>query len=142
MAIREVVAASPTGYSVAGRVTTFLELAQEVDKFRTIVDMKLSLLAEWIEQRHSHQSAAYTVVDETVIFADATGGAFAITLPPSVTETINRDVHVKRVNAGANTVTVTASGSDTIDGIATYVLTAQYMSVHCVSDGLGKWHII
>ena len=142
MAVREVIAASPTGYSVAGRVHTVPELAREVDKITDKLDTKLSILADWVEHRFVKKTAAYTLVDETVILADATGAAFAVTLPPANGETINRDVHVKRLNAGGNAVTVTAAGADTIDGAATNVLGAQYANIHIISDGAGKWHII
>ncbi len=51
-------------------------------------------------------SAAYQIVaaDETII-ADAVGGAFTVTLPP-VAANIARRFLVKRVNGGANNVTV------------------------------------
>lgn len=102
----------------------------------------LSLCADWIEHRYKYVTSAYTLDNETVIGADATGGAFAVNLPPSDEQTINRAVVVKRLNAGANAVTVTPSGSDTIDGAATYPLTVQYQSVHIIADGLGAWFVI
>ena len=142
MAIREVLASSPLSASVAGRVTTLHELAREEDKRAAHVDAKLSVLADWVEHRYKSITAAYSIVDETVILADATGGAFAVTLPPSNSETINRDVHIKRLNAGVNAVTITAAGTDTIDGAATQVLAIQYTSLHMVADGAGKWWLV
>lgn len=142
MAIREIVAMSPTGYSLAGRVSNSDELAREVDKMAARIDSKLSILSEWVEHKYKKVTTAYTLVDETVVLADATGAAFAVLLPPSNTETINRDCHFKRLNAGGNAVTVTASGTDTIDGAATNVLGAQYANIHIISDGAGKWHVI
>lgn len=102
----------------------------------------LSLCADWIEERHKRVTAAYTVQDETVILADATGAPFSVTLPPSDETGINRHVHIKRLNAGGNSVTVAAAGSDTIDGAATNVLSAQYNSIHVLADGAGAWHIL
>jgi len=48
---------------------------------------------------------------------------------------------VKRLNAGANAVTVTPAGAETIDGAATAVLGAQYAAVMIQSDG-ANWFII
>ncbi|GGR84639.1 hypothetical protein [Deinococcus sedimenti] len=54
--------------------------------------------------------------------ADASGGSLTLTLPTAATA-IFPVYWIKRVDAvGANSVTLQASGSDTIDGDATYVL--------------------
>ena len=50
--------------------------------------------------------------------------------------------HVKKIDASANTVTVTPDGTDTIDGAANYVLTAQYESVTVQDCAVGTWYVI
>ncbi len=86
-------------------------------------------------------SAAVTVlITDSTILADATGGAFAVTLP-SAALCKGRQYVVKRMNAGANNVTVTPAGAETIDGAATAVLTAQYMVVRLQSDG-ANWVLL
>lgn len=50
--------------------------------------------------------------------------------------------HVKKIDASANTVTVTPDGTDTIDGAANYVLTAQYESVTVQDCAVGIWYVI
>lgn len=59
---------------------------------------------------------------------DATAGAVTVTLP-SAWRYAGRIFYVKKVDASANTVTVEASGTDTIDGAASVALSGQYESV-------------
>lgn len=74
---------------------------------------------------------------DRVVLADATGGAFTVTLPSAVGRHGQQALTVKRLNAGGNAVTV-GSASGTIDGAATQPLAAQYASITVVSDG-GQW---
>lgn len=87
-------------------------------------------------------TAAYTVAPlDRVVLADAVGGAFAVTLPVAA-EAAERLVVVKRLNAGANAVTVTpAAVAETIDGTATLVLPAQYATALLVSNGV-TWEVM
>jgi BRCT domain type II-containing protein len=86
-------------------------------------------------------SATYTVdnagAHDTTIWADATSAAFAITLVASSANT-NRELRFVKLDAAHN-VTITAAGSDTINGAATYVLSSQYQKVTITTDGSGKW---
>jgi hypothetical protein len=70
--------------------------------------------------------------DATLILVDATAGNETIDLPPAV-DAINRRITFKKIDASANTVTLDGDGSETIDGAATEVLTAQWESrtLHC-----------
>ena len=86
-------------------------------------------------------AAAYTAkADDHVILADATSGAFAVTLPVA-SRALRMEVTVKRVNGGGNAVTIARSGADTIDGAASVSLGSQYASRTLISDG-SVWHII
>ena len=72
---------------------------------------------------------------------DASGGAVVATLPAA--ETAEPHLYgVKKVDATANTVTVQAAGSDTIDGAASYVLTVQYQAISLISDRASSWWIM
>lgn len=87
------------------------------------------------------ETSAYTVTtDDEVIIADATGGAFAVTLL-AASGRAGRVFWIKKSDSSANAVTVTAAGSDKIDGAATYALSAQYDSIGIISDGT-NWQII
>jgi hypothetical protein len=93
---------------------------------------------------HNHalaaKTGAYTItLDDETITADATGGAFTVTLPTAVG---NRRVYViKRINAGGNAVTVGTTSSQTIDGATTFALSAQWKYVTVQSDQ-ANWIII
>lgn len=78
--------------------------------------------------------------DSGWFLADATSGAFTITLPSAQAVPAMR-VGAKKTDATANAVTVAASGSDVIDGAASYPLTVQYQSVTLMSDG-GNWWVL
>lgn len=74
------------------------------------------------------------------ITVDASGAARTITLP-AVAASAGRMFVLKKTDASANTVTLDASGAETIDGAAAYVLTAQYEAV-TVIGGISEWHVI
>lgn len=74
----------------------------------------------------------------TVILADATNGSLTVTLPTVVGIT-GRVYRIKRLNSGANTVTIGTTGGQSIDGGTTQVLNAQYVSVDVISDGTQWW---
>lgn len=82
-----------------------------------------------------------TVMDE-VILADATGGAFTVTLP-SATFLKRLTFTIKRANSGANAVTVgTTSGQTFVDtGATTFALNNQHDLLRVVSDG-ANWRIL
>lgn len=87
------------------------------------------------------KSAAYTLTaGDSVVLADANGGAFTLTLPTAV-GIAGRQYTVKRVNAAANNVTIGTTSSQTIDGVTTKVLSSQYEKVTIVSDG-ANWLIV
>ncbi len=84
-------------------------------------------------------TAAVTLTgNDGLMLGDATAGAFAVTLPLAV-DARGVTYWIKKVDASANAVTVTAAGADTIDGAATYPLTVQYQAVAVRSDGAAWW---
>lgn len=87
------------------------------------------------------KTSAYTIVaTDSNILADATGGAFQVTLPTAV-GIIGREYTVKKTDASANAVTVGTTSSQTIDGSTTYALSLQYRYLKVVSDG-ANWQVI
>ena len=92
---------------------------------------------------HSHLSvksktSGYTAVAGDVVLANASGGAFSITLP--LNPSTGSFVIIKKVDASINAVTVNGNG-DTIDGAATVDIVNQYESLTCISDGT-SWYLI
>jgi hypothetical protein len=85
----------------------------------------------------------YTVVypqDETIL-ADATSGAFTVTLLDATQTPKGRMFIIKRISVGSNNVTIATTSSQTIDGATTYVMTTPNQSITVVSDG-ANWQIL
>ncbi len=89
------------------------------------------------------KTAAYTIVaTDNIILCDATSAAFTITLPSASAAGISGcQFTIKRTNSGSNNVTLAASGSQTIDGAANYVLDTQYKTARVVSNG-SNWFLV
>jgi hypothetical protein len=81
-------------------------------------------------------AAAAVLNDDDVVLAS---GTFSVTLPVA-NNSVGRMITVK--NIGVGTVTVVATGSDTIDGAASYPLSLAYESVTVVGAGGGAWVIV
>lgn len=78
--------------------------------------------------------------DRTVL-ADATGGAFTVTLPAAA-DLVGVELVVKRINGGGNAVTLQgATAGETIDGAVSIALNSQYEIRRVQSDGL-VWHVV
>ncbi len=86
-------------------------------------------------------SASYTILatDYTII-GNATSNNIATTLPLA-SAIPGRLLNFKKNDSSANTVTINRTGSDTIDGQTSVVLTVQYQTVTIQSDGT-NWNIL
>lgn len=89
----------------------------------------------------SVSTTTYTIVNEEVIVCDPTSNAINLTLPPSSATGGRRELTIidNTGQAATNNITLTAAGSDTINGAATYVITSAYAMVRLVDGGGGKW---
>lgn len=86
-------------------------------------------------------SASTTITtSDYAILANSTAAAIAVTLPAASTVT-GRIFFVKRVNAGANAVSVSPVGGESIDGAPFHTLSAQWARVEFISNG-SAWFII
>jgi hypothetical protein len=86
------------------------------------------------------KSADYTATSaDYFIKVDASGANRTITLPAAASSTGQVFV-IKKIDASANTVTVDANASETIDGATTAVISAQWASLTIQCDGTG-WFI-
>jgi len=78
------------------------------------------------------KSSDYTVKDREVVLADASGGAFTITLgDPTNSDKFN----IKKTDSSPNDVTIATPNNETIDGQSNIVLSTQYTSRTIVCDG-------
>lgn len=98
----------------------------------------------WAASRINTITVTTTYTVPSLMFyvrADATGGAFTVTLPPSLGAQ-GRWVLVKKVDASGNAVTLAAMGSDTIEGSATKSLSARWDKYLLISNGVDAWEIM
>ena len=89
------------------------------------------------------QTSSYTVTStDTVVFADATGASVTITLP-AASGLAGYRFYIKRIDvpASGHTVTVSRTGTDTIDGLTSFTLDLQYTAFGVVSNG-SAWYIL
>jgi len=106
---------------------------QEIARIADAVDIN-----RW-EHTHIHVEAAYNAGNIPYIFADATSGAFTISLPAPIDEMI---LNIKKIDSSANAVTLDA-GSNTIDGSSTAVMATQYESLTLYWDKTStEWWIV
>lgn len=81
-----------------------------------------------------------TVNGESIILCDATSNDITVTLP-DVSTNDGRILHVKKIDASGNMVTVSGQSGQLIDGETTQIITAQYVSMQLVASNSG-WFII
>lgn len=94
-------------------------------------------------QRIAHRivTTTYTVVSgDSAIEANATSGAFTITLMSAVSAGAGFCLGIGKSDSTANIVTIDAAGAETIDGDLTYLLTKQWHGVELVSNGT-NWRV-
>ncbi len=80
----------------------------------------------------------YTVTREKLVLCDATSGAITVNLPAASSGVITT---VKKTDSSGNAITIDGSGSETIDGTTTKVITTQYASLTMSPQG-GAYHIV
>lgn len=127
----------------SGSQTGWLELWASIGGTRSKIQSVKATgteFAKGVSYPTAKKTAAYTITDDDyAIWADASGGAFTITLPTAVGRAGKAFV-VKRINSGSN-VTVACTGGQTIDGAATEVFGSRWKTVTFMSDG-ANWMII
>jgi hypothetical protein len=88
------------------------------------------------------KSANYTLTSsDDVILADASGGAFTLTLPAAASNTGKVFYIIRTDNTPANALTLDGNGAETIQGATTRALYTQYESVKIISDG-SNWAVL
>jgi hypothetical protein len=80
-----------------------------------------------------------TALDE-LLLADASGGAFTVTLPRA--EDGTKRLTIKRISAGLNAVTIGVQGLDTIEGSASVSLATQWAGTTLQSNGVDAWVVL
>lgn len=82
----------------------------------------------------------YTVAaTDGVILADATSAPLTVFLPPAEERLGLPGIRIKRLNAGANAVTVRPNGASLVDGAATLTISTANTVYELHSDGTDYW---
>ena len=89
----------------------------------------------------AEKSAAYTLTaSDSVIFADANGGAVNVTLPAASAATVGRVYYVYKIDSNAATaVAVAADGSDTVNGGANVWTKTQWACIRVIGRDATSW---
>ena len=87
----------------------------------------------------THTENYLATVTDGFLKVDAVGGAIIITLPTAVSND-GQVYNIKKIDASGNYVTVTPAGAETIDGAATKIMSAQWVNLSIISDGV-NWLI-
>lgn len=83
-------------------------------------------------------TSPYTVLSaDSNIRCNATTAAVTINLPAA--SATKRELQIKKVDSSANACTVVRSGTDTIDGATSIVLSAQYSTTRIQDAAAGLW---
>ena len=132
---------SPVGYKVvlmdADAVTLWVR--DEIEGWNVFPQTWGNLLTAGA----SNVTTGYTVLDtDRLVTVDSSGGATVINLLAAGDAT--QPLTIK--NLGTNTVTVTPDGTDTIDGLTSFVIAAAssptFPSIMLASDGVSAWWIL
>ena len=137
-----------SGNSCSALLSGNLKIAEGVTADRNVYDGNIGLTTISTMREGSFRNnwkatlvGANTLLTEiyrTVLVATA-GSPIVITLPPAATVR-HQTYTIKKVDAGADVVTVTPNGAETIDGGPSVILAAQWESVRIISNGTA-WFI-
>jgi hypothetical protein len=102
-----------------------------------------NLFGTLLTEGGSNVTTGYTVLDtDRLVTVDSSGGATVVNLLAAGDAT--QLLTIK--NLGTNTVTVTPDGTDTIDGLTSYVIAAAasplFPTIMLASDGVSSWWIL
>lgn len=97
---------------------------------------------QYVSYQVTQVTASYTAaITDMAILVTTAASTIVVTLPKaSVSKGVNYEI--KKIDSGAGGVTVTAAGTDLIEGSATFALATQYKSVFLICDGVSNWYKI
>lgn len=113
------------------------ELNDDMD----IIDSIVYTAQRFVTRAVTTTDTSTTADNHKLLLANATGGAFVITLPAAATAGDGFTIAFKKTDTTRNIVTVDGSGSETIDNVANYQMFGVNDAVILVCDGTG-WRVI
>lgn len=108
-------------------------------RFLTPVGGGIRNLGDWT-RAYAAKTANYTVADgDDIIYADAAGGSFTVTLPAAASSAGLVVTVVKTTSA--NTVTIQGAAAELINAANTLAMTTQYTTktLHCNGT---QWYVV
>lgn len=91
---------------------------------------------------YAANATTYTATAQDCLLAVSAASPWTLTLPAANSVKPGHEYIIKKTDNNSNLITVAASGSDEIDGAASYTnLAAQYKYLRINSDGVGNWLI-
>lgn len=133
----------PTFTTISTKIASVAELVAILNQKLPPLARALTILVDFFNANSTPRNvnAAYlAVAADGFIRADATPGAFSVTLPPAA-QVPGKRMTIKKVDAGANAVTIDANAAELIDGALTKVMGAAYQSATIQSNGVG-WDVL
>jgi parallel beta-helix repeat protein len=123
--------------SIADLLRFYMSTSSPGRQIEALVQMK----TKGIVRNTATKTANYTLTQtDEVILADASSGAFTLTLPSAASVGAGQEYTIKKIDGSTNAITIDPNGTETIDGAATYSLASQWKYVTIVSDG-ANWVI-
>lgn len=116
------------------------QLNTDLDSIDTLLKQGITITPQSSQTANFNVTASISV--KYLYPCDASGGAFAATLPAAATAGSGATVYIKKTDSSTEAVTVTRSGSDTIDGGTTYAISEENQCVAFVSDGTSAWYAV
>ena len=75
--------------------------------------------------------------------ADASAGQIILDLPISTgTGIAGAEFYIKKIDSSTNTVIISGTESDLIDGQSTYTMNNQYEAIKVVNCGASTWYVL
>lgn len=93
----------------------------------------------WLITLGSQTTLTSTSLPRYVLCAAHT--PWTLTLPAARMVLPAANITIKKIGTGSNTVSITPRGTDLIEGISSYRLSAAMDYVTLVSDGISKWYV-
>ena len=120
--------------------SNYTKASNDVDGHLSGIDSKLGTTLALPQ----YQSVSTTPITGAINYhysVDTSGGAITINLPAISGATTGQRIYIKLKTAG-NDLTLTPNGSDSIDGLTSYVLDVQHSALTLVVGAGSNWEII